>query len=190
MISTSDFKKGVLIELDNAPCIIETLQVQTPSARGASTLYKIRVRNLKSGQRIDKSFRGGDVLPEPDFEKKGIQFLYKDGDNFYFMDLADYNQFSIPDTQLKEEAGYLHEDLEGIKSLIYNGEVIGIEIPTSVDIEVEECPPPGMSKSATPRPKEAKLKTGKVVLVPDYIDQGELIRVDTRTGEFVSRAGK
>jgi len=167
--------------------MIEHVNVQTPSARGAATIYKIRVRNLKTGQRSDKSFRSGENFQEPDFEKKAIQFLYKDGSNFNFMDLADYNQFSLSEESLSDEAGYLFEDLEGIQSMIYNGEVIGIEIPTTVELEVEECPPPGMSKSATPRPKDAKLKTGKMVLVPDYINQGELVRVDTRTGEFVSR---
>ena len=190
MIDTSEFKRGVLIELDNAPCMIEQVTVQTPSARGAATLFKIRVRNLKTGQRIDKTFRGGDTVPEPNFEKKQVQYLYSDGDNFYFMDSKDYNQFSLTKDKLEEISGYLMEDLEGIQSMIYNSEVIGIEIPAAVEIEVEDCPPPGMSKSATPRPKEAKLKTGKIILVPDYIESGELVRVDTRTGEFISRGSK
>ncbi len=190
MLDCSEFKRGILVEIDKAPCLIEQVTVQTPSARGASTLYKLRVKNLKTGQRLDKTYRSGDSLPEPNFEKRPVQYLYQDGASYYFMDLKDYNQFSLPAEKIDEVAGYLHDKLEGILSLVYNEEVIAIEIPASVDLEVEDCPPPGTSKSATPRPKEARLKTGKIVLVPDYIVSGEVVRVDTRTGEFVSRSGK
>ena len=179
-----------MIEFDNAPWLIEQVMVQTPSARGASTLYKTRVRNLKTGQVLEKTFRSGDVVAEPNFEKRAVQFLYRDGTSFYFMDLKDYNQFSLTEEKIKDISGYLSDTLEGIQSLIYNDEVIGVEIPPAVDIEVEECPPPGMSKSATPRPKEARLKTGKNILVPDYISAGETVRVNTQTGEFLQRINR
>lgn len=190
MIDCSEFKRNLLIEFDNAPWLIEQVTVQSPSARGASTLYKTRVRNLKTGQVLDKTFRSGDTVAEPNFEKRAVQFLYRDGVSFNFMDLKDYNQFSIAEEKIKDISGYLSDTLEGIQSLIYNDEVIGVEIPPAVDVKVEECPPPGTSKSATPRPKEARLKTGKTILVPDYISVGETVRVDTRTGEFISRASK
>ena len=132
----------------------------------------------------------GDVVAEPNFEKKPVQFLYRDGVSFNFMDLKDYNQFSIPEEKIKDISGYLSDSLEGIQSLIYNDEVIGIEIPPAVDVEIEDCPPPGMSKSATPRPKEARLKTGRNILVPDYISAGEIVRVNTQTGEFLQRVNK
>ncbi|MBI4970729.1 MAG: elongation factor P-like protein YeiP [Candidatus Omnitrophica bacterium] len=190
MIDCSEFKRNILIEFDNAPWLIEQVTVQSPSARGASTLYKTRVRNLKTGQVLDKTFRSGDVVNEPNFEKRAVQFLYRDGSSFNFMDLKDYNQFSISEEKLQEIAGYLSDKLEGIQSLIYNDEVIGVEIPPAVDIEVEDCPPAGTSKSATPRPKEARLKTGKNILVPDYISAGEIVRVNTQTGEFLQRVNK
>jgi len=190
MLDCNELKRNVLIEFDNAPWIIEQVTVHSPTARGASTLYKTRVRNLKTGQVLDKTFRSGDVAREPNFEKRGVQFLYRDASDFYFMDIKDYNQFTLNEEKIKDISSYLSDSLEGIQSLIYNDEVIGIEIPPAVDIEVEDCPPAGTSKSATPRPKEAKLKTGKTILVPDYISAGEIVRVNTQTGEFLQRVNK
>ncbi|MBI4397701.1 MAG: elongation factor P-like protein YeiP [Candidatus Omnitrophica bacterium] len=189
-MDVSECKRGLLVEIESAPCLIEQVTVQTPSARGASTLYKMRIKNLKTGQRLDKTFRSGDSLPEPNFEKRPVQYLYQDGNNFYFMDMKDYSQFSLPLEKIEEQSGYLYDALEGILSLVYNEQVIAIEIPSSVDMQVEDCPPSGTSKSATPRPKEARLKTGKTVLVPDYIEAGETVRIDTRSGEFISRSGR
>src|ERR1044071_7974320 len=96
MVPAKDFKRRMVVEIDGNPHMIESIQVQTPSARGAATLYKIKARNLKSRTRVEKSYRGTDGLNESSFERRPIQFLYRDAEAYHFMDAADYNQFSLP----------------------------------------------------------------------------------------------
>jgi len=183
-----DLKNGTVVELDYAPCVLEQIQVQSPSARGASTLYKIRARNLKLGTKLDKVFKGTDFIRDADFARRSVQFLYKDATQFHFMDEQDFNQFGLAAEQLADQAGYLVENMPGLLSMIYNGEPIGIQLPPAVDMPIIECNPAVKGNSATGRTKPATLSTGLVVQVPEYLSQGELIRIDTSTGEFVCRA--
>src|SRR5947209_7601889 len=113
----------MVVEIDGAPHIIEQIQVQTPSARGAATLYKIKARNLKTRARVEKSYRGTDSLNESSFQRRPVQFLYRDAEAFHFMDAADYNQFSLPVDELRDQAPYMTENMEGIESLVVNDEV-------------------------------------------------------------------
>ena len=190
MIEASDFKRGLLVEIDQAPCLIEDLEVKSPSARGASTIYKIRARNLMTGLKVDKSFRSGDVVKEPDFQKRDIQFLYTDDESCHFMDQEDFNQFSLSLSQLKNEVGYLFDGIEEVQSLVFNENVIGIELPSTVELEITECDPAVRGNSATPRPKKGVLSTGKEIQVPEHIGLGEWVKVDTRTGKFLGRVSK
>jgi elongation factor P len=183
-----DLKNGAVVELDGAPCLIEQITVQSPSARGASTLYKVRARNLQLGSKIDKVFKGPDFIRDADFTRRSVQYLYKDATHYHFMDDQDYSQFALAADQLREQAGYLVENMAGLLSMIYNGESIGIQLPPTVDLPIVECNPAVKGNSATGRTKPAKLATGLVVQVPEYLAQGELIRVDTSTGGFVCRA--
>src|SRR5436309_7946527 len=100
----------MVVEIDGAPHMIEQIQVQTPSARGAATLYKVKARNLKTRNRVEKSYRGTDALAESSFERRPVQFLYRDGDGFHFMDSADYNQFSVSADDLEDQAPYMTEN--------------------------------------------------------------------------------
>src|SRR5438874_5064700 len=102
VVPAKDFKRRMVVEIDGAPHMIEQIQVQTPSARGAATLYKIKARNLKSRTRVEKTYRGTDALHESSFERRAVQFLYRDPDGFHFMDSTDYNQFSIPAEDLAD----------------------------------------------------------------------------------------
>jgi elongation factor P len=183
-----DIKRGLIVNYGGVPCIIETISVQSPSARGAATLYKYRARNLISKQKVDITLRGGDSLDEADFEKRPIKFMYSDGSQLYFLDQTDFNQYSFPVADLEEQASYLTEDLEGVVALIYNDECVGIDIPQTVSLRIVECDPYVKGNSATGRTKPAKLATGLTIHVPEYLAQGELVKVDTRTGEFLSRA--
>src|SRR5262249_37760743 len=106
VVPAKDFKRRMVVEIDGARHMIEQIQVQTPSARGAATLYKVKARNLKTKARVDKSFRGTDSLPESSFERRAVQFLYRDTEAFHFMDAADYNQFSLPLDELRDQAPY------------------------------------------------------------------------------------
>jgi elongation factor P len=183
-----DIKNGMVVVYNDAPCIIETTSVQSPSARGAATLYKFRARNLVTKQKIDVVLKGGESLPEADFQKRSVKFMYGDATHMHFLDQEDYNQYSLTLEEIAGEVPYLTEALEGVQAMIYNDECVGLLLPTSVELRVVECDPGVKGNSATSRNKPAKLETGLIVQVPEYLAQGELIKVDTRTGEFLSRA--
>ncbi len=183
-----DIKTGHVVNYNDAPCMIETINVQSPSARGAATIYKYRARNLISKQKVDITLRGGETLDEADFRKRPIKFMYADSDQMHFLDQEDYNQYSLAKEDLAEETKYLTEDLEGLQALIYNDECVGIQLPVTVALKVVQCDPGIKGASATSRNKPATLETGLVVQVPEYLSQGEVIKVDTRTGQYLSRA--
>jgi elongation factor P len=127
MVPAKDFKKRMVVEIDGAPHMIEQIQVQTPSARGAATLYKVKARNLKSRARIERTFKGGDALAESSFERRPVQYLYKDADGLHFMDSVDFNQFSFNTGDLEDQAPYMTENMEGVEALYVDDEVIAIE---------------------------------------------------------------
>jgi elongation factor P len=179
----------MVVEIDGAPHMIEQIQVQTPSARGAATLYKIKARNLKTKSRVEKSYRGTDALSESSFERRPVQYLYRDGDALHFMDGATYNQFSISLDELRDQTAFMTENMEGVQALLVDDEVIAIELPDTVELPIVETTPGVRGNSATGRTKPATLSTGFVVQVPEHLDQGAIVRVDTRTGEYLGRAG-
>lgn len=189
VIPAKDFKKRMVVEIDGQPHLIEQIIVQTPSARGAATLYKVRARNLKSRQRLDKTFKGTDTLAESSFERRPIQFLYRDDEQFHFMDAQSFEQFSMPIEALEDIASYMTENMEGVEALVVDDQPIGIEIPDVVELQVTETSPGVRGNSATGRTKPATLATGHIVQVPEHLDQGVIVRVDTRTGDYLGRGG-
>ncbi|MCA9322289.1 MAG: elongation factor P [Planctomycetes bacterium] len=190
MYDIAELKKGVIVDWDEAPHQVETVTSSSPQARGASMIYKVRLRNLKTKQKVDKSFRSGDTFRVPDFQRRPVQFLYRDQDTFHFMDQASYEQFHFDRSDLEWEVKFLKDELEGIVSLVYNDEVIGLEIPPTVVLSIVETAPGIRGNSATKREKPATLETGHVVQVPEYMTTGELVSVDTRSGAFLGRASK
>ncbi len=188
MFRASDLKKGDVVKIDGDPHIVETVKVQTPSARGAVTLYKVRFRNLTTKRKVDQSLRGDEVLAEADFERRPVQFLFGDASSITFMDLQDYGQFTLTKEEIEDEWPYITEGLEGLISISSEGRVLGLEIPTFVELEIVETIPSVKGGSVTARTKPATLSTGLVVQVPEYMAAGEVIRVDTRTGEYASKA--
>jgi elongation factor P len=188
VVPAKDFKRRMVVEIDGAPHMIEQIQVQTPSARGAATLYKVRARNLKSKNRVEKTYRGTDALPESSFERRPVQFLYRDPDALHFMDSSSYNQFSVPLEELRDQAPFMTENMEGVQALLVDDEVIAIELPDTVQLPITETTPGVRGNSATGRTKPATLSTGLVVQVPEHLEPGTLARIDTRTGEYLGRA--
>jgi elongation factor P len=183
-----DIKTGAILNYNDAPCAIETITVQTPSARGAATLYKYRARNLITKQKVDIVLKGTDTLDEADFSRRSVKYMYSDATHDHFLDQQDYNQYSLAKEDVVEEMKYVTESLEGIQALIYNEECVGIQLPVSVELKVTGCEPAVRGNSATGRTKPATLETGLVVQVPEYLSEGEVIKVDSRTGEYLSRA--
>lgn len=188
MFKASELKKGMFVEIDGAPHIVKQLEAKSPSSRGAVTLYKVRFNNLRTRQKLDSSFKGDDLLKEADCVRVPVQFSYVDGDEYYFMNQEDYSQYAMNTSQLEDQIPYLVEQQEDIIALIMDGNLVGIELPQSVTLEVVETPPAVTGSSATNRSKTATLSTGLEVQVPEYLSKGEMIKVNTVTGKYMSRA--
>lgn len=187
MINTGDFKRGLVIQLDNAPCLLVEVSYQSPSARGGNTLVKTKYRNLLTGQVLERTFKSGDVVDEADFEKRKGQFLYADGDNGVFMDLENYEQYELGPQMFEPVQGYLLDGAEVILG-IFQGQVVSVEPPMIVVLEVTETAPAIKNATAQAQTKEAVLETGLRVQVPGYLESGERVKIDTRECRFVSRA--
>jgi len=183
-----EIKRGSIVSYNGAPCLVESLSVQSPSARGASTFYKFRARNLITRQKVDITLRGGESLDEADFQRRAVKYMYADATHLHFLDSTDYNQYAVSCEDVADEARFLTEELEGVLALVHNDACVGIQLPTAVELTVTQCDPGVKGNSATSRTKPATLETGLVVQVPEYLSEGEKIKVDTRTGEYLSRA--
>lgn len=183
-----DIKPGSVVNHNDAPHMIESVSVQSPSARGSATLYKFRARNLVTKQKTDITLKGTEGLDGADFHRRDVTFMYADTEAAHFLDTADYNQYAVPRDDVAAELQYITEDLSGMLALIYNGQCVGIQLPTAVDLKITQCDPAVRGNSATSRTKPATLETGLIVHVPEYLKEGETIRIDTRTGEFLARA--
>ena len=183
-----EIKRGHIVNYNGAPCLIETVSVQSPSARGAATFYKFRARNLSTRQKTDITLRGGESLDEADFQRRPVKYIYANADEMHFLDQQDYNQYSLAKEDLEEEVKYITEELDGMQALIYNDGCIGVQLPVAVELKVTQCDPGIKGASATARTKPATLETGLIVQVPEYLAQDEVIKVDTRSGEYLSRA--
>lgn len=188
MKKASDLRKGDIVTIEDEPHIVEALSVQTPAARGGATLYKVRFRNLKSRRKADRVFRGDDLTAEADFERRPVDVLYGDADGMTFMDLGDYSQFTLAKEDIKDEWPYLLEGQEGVSAVVSEGRVLGLELPSLVTMTIVETAPMIKGGSATARTKPAKLSTGLIVQVPEHLETGDAIRIDTRTGLYSSKA--
>ncbi len=187
MVTTSDFKRGLVIQIDGAPCSIVDVAFQSPSARGANTMVKTKYKNLITGQVLEKTFRSGDKMDEADFERHKGQFLYTDGDRGVFMDLENYEQFEQEAEQFATVSPFLVDGAE-VQLGLFQGRMITVEPPNTVELNVVETAPALRNATATAQTKEAVLETGLKLQVPPYLESGERIKVDTRDGRFISRA--
>ncbi|MCA9122101.1 MAG: elongation factor P [Planctomycetaceae bacterium] len=187
-MQAKEIKPGAVVVYNDSPILIESMNVQSPSARGAATLYKFRGRNLVTKQKTDITLKGGDVLGEADFQRRPVKLMYSDATDMHFLDDQDFNEWILPLDEVGDAKGYITEGLEGMQCLIYNDECIGVQLPTTIELTITQCDPGARGNSATGRTKPATLETGLVVQVPEFIKEGERIKVDSRTAEFLSRA--
>lgn len=188
MPKASDLKQGSAIEINGEPYAVKKIEVRNPTSRGASTLYKIRFAHMKTKQKLDESYKGDDFLKEADCSKVMVQYSYQDGETYTFMNLESYDQYTLNKDDLEGQLGYLTEGMEGIIILLLDDAPLGIELPTTVSLEIVETPPSMKGSSATNRTKPATLSTGIEIQVPEYIGTGEVIKVNSSTGKFMSRA--
>lgn len=188
MPRASDLKKGDVVTLDGAPHIVKHLDAKSPSARGASTLYKVRFNNLITGYKRDETFKGDDFLTEADCQRVPVQFSYIDGEQYIFMNTEDYSQYGLDAEAIEDQVAYLVDGLEGITALLVEDKLVAIDLPASVVMQIVDTSPGIKGATASARSKPATLATGLTVQVPEYIEQGELIKVNTVSGKFMSRA--
>lgn len=184
---SNDLKRGQVILIDTAPCLVLDISSQSPSARGGSTLIKTKYRNLLTSQVLEKTFKAGDRVDAADFEKRKGQFLYADGDNGVFMDLESFEQYELGDEMYGPVKGYLVDGTELVLG-VFEEQVVSIEPPMIVELLVTETAPAIKNATAQAQTKEATLETGLKIQVPGYLESDEKIKVDTRECRFVSRA--
>ena len=188
MPKASELKRGMVLEIKGAPHAVKHIEAKSPSSRGASTLYKIRFNNLQTGQKLDETYKSDDFLKEADYVRESVQFSYKDGDKYIFMNTDNFNQYEVNADDVEDLMIYISEGLEGLTALIMDGVLLSIELPQSVDLEIVDTAPNMKGASATGRTKPAIVSTGKEVQVPEYMEIGEIIKINTSTGKFMSRA--
>jgi elongation factor P len=184
MISTGDLRKGIAIELDGE--LWQILDFHHIKMGRGSAQIRIKLRNVKRGQTVDRTFQAGEKWPRAILDKRPVQFLYRDGDDFHFMEDESYEQFHLTADQLGDVTDYLIEGMT-LDRTTYEGETIGVELPISVELKVVETEPGFAGDTQSGAKKPATLESGLVVQVPIFVDEGDTIRVDTRTGEYQTR---
>ena len=188
LIGANELKKKMLIEVDGQPYNVQDVFFATPTARGASTMVRTRLKNLLNGSVQEKSFRTSEKFPEPDVEVAAVSFLYNDSDGFHFMDQSTYEQFTLSEDNIGEEHWYLKEGLI-LEIFKYNGQAVSLQLPQYVELTIASTEP-GMrgDTAAGGATKVAKLETGLEVRVALFMKEGEVVRVNTQTGEVAGRA--
>lgn len=184
MYSTADFRKGLKIEWDGTPYIIVDFQHVKPGKGGA--FVRTKIKNLINGRVIDQTFRSGEKVDRPDLQEKEMQYLYAEGDRYCFMDNESYEQIYLTAEQLGEGKDFLQDNLN-LKVIYYKDQPITVELPTFVELTVAHTEPGFKGDTASGGTKPATLETGAVVQVPLFIDIGDRVKVDTRSGTYVER---
>ena len=187
-MKANEIKKGLVINQDNKKILIKKVIVQSPSSRSGSTLYKITGSDISSGQKFERRYKGDEVITPIEVSRHSVQLLFHDNDSYTFMDSENYEQFMLSADALIDEAVFLYDGLEGLIALSSEGELLGVELPTTMALEISECAPAMKAASSSARTKPATLSTGLVIQVPEYLTPGEIIKINTETREFISRA--
>jgi len=188
MPSTSDLKRGMRIEHEGDPYVVEDIKTQSPSARGAATLIKTKLRNLRTKQQISHTFKAGERIKDPDFEIRPCQYIYDEGgETFFFMDDETYEQFPLNKEVIAYELGFVKPN-DQVRALFFDGECIGIEVQNTVVLEVSECDPGIKGDTVTNVTKAARMETGIEIQVPLFVNPGDKLVVDTREARYVRRA--
>ena len=185
MISAGDFRNGITFELDGN--VVQVIEFQHVKPGKGAAFVRTKYKNVITGAVVERSFNPTDKYPTAYIERKDMQYLYSDGDLYYFMDMETYEQQPIDSSKLGPAFQFVKENME-VKVLSYKGNVFGVEPPNFVELEVTETDPGFKGDTATNATKPATLETGAEIKLPLFINQGDMIRIDTRTGEYMERA--
>jgi len=183
-ITTNDLKNGITLELDNGLFQVVEFQHVKPGKGGA--FVRTKLRNVRTGNVFEKTFNAGIRVEQAILDKKDMQFLYRDGDDYVFMDTVSYDQMNVNPNALGEAADYLIESMSAIIAQ-HNGEIVSVEIPAAVELTIANTEPGVQGDRVSGARKPAELETGKVIQVPLFVNVGDKVRVDTRTGDYITR---
>ena len=185
MISAGDFRNGVTFVYDGS--VYQIIEFQHVKPGKGAAFVRTKIKNVISGGVVEKTFNPTDKMPKAHIERKDMEYLYNDGDLYYFMDPETYEQLPVSTEQIGDSLKFVKENMQ-VKILSYKGNIFGIEPPNFVELTITETEPGFAGNTATGATKPATLETGATVMVPLFIDNGETIKVDTRTGEYMGRA--
>ena len=189
MPKASELKKGAIVRYKDRVCAIRKIDTRAPSSRGSNTLYKMKMQDVQSKQNLDETFKGDDMFEDVDFIRRNASYSYFDGELYVFMDDEDFTQYSFSSEALEEQTSFLSDGLSGISVILIDGVEAGITLPASVDLEILDTAPALKGGSVTKRTKPATCAGGLEVQIPEYLAAGEIIKVNTESGEYMSRAG-
>jgi elongation factor P len=184
---TSDIRKGLKIMMDGAPYTVVEFQFVKPGKGAAFTRTKIK--NLLTGAVLERNFRSGEKFEPANVETKTMQYLYKDADSFVFMDTTSYDQVQIPDTTIGDSADFMPENIN-VEVLFFQDRAVGVTLPNFIEQAITETEPGFRGDTATGSTKPAKISTGATINVPLFISVGDIVKIDTRTGEYLERVGR
>ena len=184
MISTNDLHNGVTLDMDGDVYAVVEFQHVKPGK--GSAFVRTKLKNVRTGAVVDRTFNAGEKVPRAQVDKREVQYLYGSGDDFAFMDTETYEQYTVPRSELGDSPNFMIENMT-LSLLFYNGQVLGVDLPNSMTLKIVETDPGLKGDTAAGGTKPAKLETGYVVKVPLFVNSGDSIIVDTRTGQYLSR---
>lgn len=189
MPKANEIKRGMVVNYNDKLLLVKDIDVQSPSARGASTLYKMRFTDVRNGLKVEERFKGDDILDTVTLVRRSVTFSYVDGEEYIFMDEEDYTPYHFNKTQLADELLFIPaEGMPGLQVLIWDGQLLALELPATVDLEIVETAPGIKGASASARNKPARLTTGLTIQIPEYLETGEKIRVNIIERRYMGRA--
>ncbi|EOX3977908.1 elongation factor P-like protein YeiP [Vibrio alginolyticus] len=188
MPKASEIKKGFAIESNGKTLLVKDIEVTTPGGRGGAKIYKMRCTDLNTGARVDERYKSDDVVETLEMNKRAVVYSYADGDEHIFMDNEDYSQYTFKHNEVEDDMLFINEDTQGIHIILVNGAAVGIELPSSVELVIEETDPSIKGASASARTKPARFASGLVIQVPEYIATGDRVIINTAERKYMSRA--
>ena len=188
MPKASEVKKNTAIEFNNGVYIIRDIERSVPQGRAGGSLYRMRMYDVVTGSKVDETFKDVDMLTLADLIRRPVMFSYIDGDEYVFMDNEDYTPFNLNTESIADEVLFINEETQGLQVILVDGTPVGIDLPGSVELVIEETDPSIKGASASARTKPAKLTTGLMVQVPEHISTGDKIKVNTAEKRFIGRA--
>jgi elongation factor P len=188
MPKASDIKKNTAVDYNDGAYIIRDIERSVPQGRAGGSLYRMRMYNVVTGQKIDETFKDSDMLNLADLVRRASTFSYADGDEYVFMDSEDFTMYSLNKDAIEDELLFISEDTKGVQVIIVDDTPVALEMPSSVELEIIETDPSLKGGSATARTKPAKLSTGLMVQVPEHISNGDRIKINVEDRKFMGRA--